>query len=410
VWAVGGVVRDLLLARSAPDVDLVVEGDGVAFARRLAEEIGGAVTAHPEFGTASVEGVADAGAPGVGRVDVASARAERYEAPGALPVVHPAAIEDDLGRRDFSVNAMAVALAPAAFGALLDPFAGRRDLRDRRLRPLHPLSFVEDPTRMFRAARYSARLGFRLAAEGRAALRLAMSVAEYPALSGQRLRAEIDLLAADPTRRRGFARVLSWGLPRLWTPAYRASPKTPARLRAAETLLDWARGAGVALEPGDVALIALLIDQRPHVAARCLTRLAVAGERRAALEAAMASRSTARRIGTPSLPPSEVAEALRRLPPAVLAGLWLVGRRRSRGRIQWFLGQGRAIRPLLSGEDLVALGVPRGPLVGEGLAALRRLRLDGVVTTAAEERAYVARWRTGGAAVGGGANPNREEA
>ncbi|MGH7415894.1 MAG: hypothetical protein ACREKJ_16995, partial [Candidatus Rokuibacteriota bacterium] len=169
-YAVGGFVRDLLLDAAAstllPDIDLVVEGDGIAFARRLAEEIGGTLLVHGGFGTASIEGghaPAGAGLAAVplGRVDVASARRERYAAAGALPDVGPAPLVDDLRRRDFSVNAMAVALAPDRVGRLLDPLGGQPDVRARRLRSLRPLAFVEDPTRIFRAARYAARLGLR---------------------------------------------------------------------------------------------------------------------------------------------------------------------------------------------------------------------------------------------------------
>jgi tRNA nucleotidyltransferase (CCA-adding enzyme) len=412
VWAAGGLVRDLLLGRAAPDVDLVVEGDGIAFARRLAGQIGGAVTTHAEFGTASIDGGTGPGARALGRIDVASARTERYDAPGALPVVMPAAIGEDLGRRDFSINAMAVALAPRVFGELLDPFGGRRDLRDRVLRPLSPLSFVEDPTRMFRAARYGARLGFRLAAQGRAALRLALG-AEYRALSGQRLRAEIELIAAEPRCRAALQRVLSWGLLGLVDRGYRRSPRTGARLRAAGALRAWADSAGVALDPGEVALIALLLDQERRVARRCLERLAIRGERRAALESALASRSLSRTLGLPALRPSAVADALRGLPVPVLAAVWLAGRRRCRRRVEWFLGDGRSARPFLSGDEVASLGVPRGPSIGECLAALRRLRLDGVVRSAAEERAYVARWteaRAGASGATGTAGRDRKEA
>src|SRR5262249_34393683 len=157
---------------------------------------------HKAFGTASIEGGRGPGGAPLGRIDVASARTERYDTPGALPIVSPATIEHDLRRRDFSVNALAVALGPSSFGRLTDPLGGRLDLGKRRLRPLHPLSFVEDPTRIFRSARYSARLGFRLV--GLKTLRLALAVGEYPALSGKRLRAEVDLMAAEPSGSRGF--------------------------------------------------------------------------------------------------------------------------------------------------------------------------------------------------------------
>lgn len=413
VFAVGGLVRDLLLQRRGLDVDLAVEGDGPALARRLSEEIGGRLTVHPEFGTASIEDAVAPGSVRLGRIDVASARAERYDAPGVLPAVRPASLAEDLGRRDFSVNAMAVVLSPSGFGRLLDPFGGRRDLRARRLRPLGPLSFVEDPTRMFRAARYCARLGFRLAAEGRAGVRLALAAPEYPALSGQRLRAEIDLLTAEPTARQGLELVLRWGLPTLWSRAYHGSPKTRARLRALGQFRARATAAA-GIDAGEMALVALLMDQPGRAARESLDRLAVRGEPAARILAAIAAGDLARRLGCPGLRPSEVADALRPLPPAVLAGAWLRGRGRARRRIEWFLGEGSGVRPLLSGEDVVRLGVPRGPRVGECLAALRRLRLDGRLTSDEEERACVRGWiqAPGGAAEAGPAttNPDRKEA
>ena len=390
VFAVGGFVRDLLLGRSAPDVDLVVAGDGVVFARRLAEEVGGSLSVHTAFGTASIEGGAAGGAP-LGRVDVASARRERYEAPGALPAVSPAGILEDLGRRDFSVNAMAVALAPSAFGRLSDPFGGQRDLRQRLLRPLHPLSFVEDPTRIFRAARYGARLGMSLGVSGRAALGLALRVGDFPALSGHRLRVEIDLLAAEATARLAFERLLAWRAFKIWHGEYRASERSRRHIRSAERFRGWARKTGIAVDGGDLALVALLGDQRRRVVGGCLERLAVSGEPRAILEAAVAVRPLVRRLDR-ARRPSEVAEVLRPSPVTVLAGAWLKATRRARRRVEWFLSEGRAARPLLSGDEVVALGVPRGPAVGECLAALRRFRLDGMAASIARERAYVRRW------------------
>jgi tRNA nucleotidyltransferase (CCA-adding enzyme) len=392
VFATGGFVRDLLLGRRAPDVDLVVEGDGVALGRRLSEESGGHLVVHPGFGTASLEGGSAPDGTRLDRVDLASARRERYAAPGALPAVAPAPLEEDLRRRDFSVNAMALALGTSAFGRLVDPLGGRADLRARRLRPLHPLSFVEDPTRIFRAARYAARLGFRLDPLGQRALALALAVGEYPALSGQRLRAELDLLGAEAEARQGFALLLRWGALRLWHRGYRATPRAPGRLRAAARLLGWARRAGVALDPAEVFLVALLLDQPAAVAARCLERLAITGQPRAALGAASEAARLARRLGRPALRPSAAADALRAHPAVTLAAAWLRGGPRARRRIEWFFQDGRTARPRLTGEAIVALGVPRGPAVGECLAALRRLRLDGVTRTPSAERRFVEEW------------------
>src|SRR3954453_17860618 len=153
VSLVGGAVRDLLLGEPGFDVDLAVEGDGQAFARALAAELGGRATTHDALGTARVE-YGDGEHAAVG-----PARRERYESPAALPLVEPSTIEDDLFRRDFTINAMDVALTGESEGTLVDPFEGRRDLEAKTVRVLHDGSFVDDPTRIFRALRYAGRYG-----------------------------------------------------------------------------------------------------------------------------------------------------------------------------------------------------------------------------------------------------------
>ncbi len=398
VHAVGGIVRDLLLGRSPLDVDLVVEGDGVAFARRLAPEIQGRVHAHASFGTASIAGGRGPDGAVLARVDVATARRERYAERGALPEVAPAALADDLARRDFSINAMALALAPERFGRLVDVPGAERDLAGRRLRPLHPLSFVEDPTRIFRAARYAARLGFRLDAMGRRALALALAAAPYPALSGQRLLAEVALIARDVAGWRAASHLSAWGALRLWHRGFRATPRARAHLAAARRFDAWARRAEIGLDEADGLLVALLLDQPPAVVRGSLARLAVTGARAERLTAAIrGARALAARVGRAARPrPSAIDAVLAGRDVAALAAAWLAGGAAARRRIEWFLAAGRGVRPLLGGDDLVRLGVPRGPEVGRCLAALRRARLDGAVSSAAGEQDFVSRWRAAG--------------
>src|SRR5206468_8191502 len=155
VFLVGGTLRDILLGEENFDVDIAVEGDAIAFARALAATLGGRFTPHEKFGTAVV--LYGAGE----RVDVVTTRTEFYDAPGALPTVERAGLREDLYRRDFTINAMAVSLKPIDFGHLVDPFGGRGALEQRVLRVLHNLSFIHDPTRIFRAIRYQSRLRFR---------------------------------------------------------------------------------------------------------------------------------------------------------------------------------------------------------------------------------------------------------
>ena len=192
----GGVVRDVWRGqtRAARDLDVVIEGDGPGVARALAAELGGALLEHERFLTASVQ-TADHG-----RIDVVTARTERYARPGELPRVLPGSMAQDLRRRDFTVNALAVELASGSFG-LLDPLGGIADLERRRLRILHPLSFVEDPTRMLRAARYAARLGLTADRWTLGCHALAVRLGPYPALSTSRVAAELERLLGDSDAR-----------------------------------------------------------------------------------------------------------------------------------------------------------------------------------------------------------------
>jgi tRNA nucleotidyltransferase (CCA-adding enzyme) len=349
------------------------------------------LTVHEGFGTASIAGAATAGDATLPRVDVASSRRERYERPGALPRVSPGDLADDLMRRDFTINAMALVLAPSGFGRLVDPCGGRHDLRRRVLRPLHPLSFVEDPTRLFRAARYAARLGARFGRDGRAALALALRIGDFPALSGQRLRAEIDLLAAESPATGAFDRALRWQLLRLWDRRFRVAGGVRAHLRAVRRFEERARAAGAAVDGSDLTLLALLAGQPTRVVAACLDRLAVTGEPRRALAAAVAGRGLGERLARTTRP-SAIADMLDHLSATVLAGAWLLAPVATRRRIEWFLRDGRAARPILSGEDLIAFGVPRGPAVGRYLRRLRRQRLDGAVKTAGDEYENLRLW------------------
>ncbi len=394
VWAVGGFVRDVLLRRESVDLDLVVEGDGPAFARRLAGEIHGRVVTHRAFGTASIEGARAAGGGALPRIDVASARREHYAAPGALPTVAPASLAEDLGRRDFSVNAMAMALAPGAFGRLVDPAGGRVDLERRRLRVLHPLSFVEDPTRVFRAARYAARLGLRLDPGTRQALRLALRVRRFPALSGQRLLAELALLVAEAAGRAALRRLLRWRALMLWDPGFRASADAIRRLAALHRIQRWSAAAAFLPDPVDAALVAILLDQRPGVARHCVARLALTGARAERLVGARPEgRRLARAVAARGRRASAVAGALRAARREDLLAAWLLGGRRARGRVRWFVTRGHAVRSLMRAGDLLAAGVPRGPLVGGCLRALRDLRLDGRVRTLPGEQRFVEQCR-----------------
>src|SRR5438093_328996 len=203
-----------------------------------------------------------------GRIDVATARSERYDAPGALPRVLPAAIGLDLQRRDFAVNAMAVEVTTDAW-ELLDPFGGLVDLERRRLRILHPLSFVEDPTRILRGARYAARLELRPDPWTTRCQALALRLAPYAALSGQRIATDLERLLDEPTGPAALAMLARGGVPRLLDPRWRETRGTSAGLAAVPATLAWVRSQRVA-RPIVVAALALAADQ-PSTLAEAMT-------------------------------------------------------------------------------------------------------------------------------------------
>jgi len=382
-FLVGGMVRDLWrdAEMTSADLDVVVEGDGLAVARELARALGGSVREHRRFLTASVE------APRTGRIDVTTARSERYESRGALPRVMPAGIDQDLRRRDFTINAMAIELHSGAFG-LLDPLGGRAALVRRRLRVLHPLSYVEDPTRMFRAARYATRFGFAQDAATARARALALRLVPYAALSGQRLAAELERILAEARAERTLSRLGTDGAFRLLDPRYRFTASTAHLVAELPGALAWVRARGLGVEPVELGVLAITGDQPQAIATAALERLAFAGEPLARLRHALAEgRALVARLRDANAP-SARARVLREQAPVVLAWLWLVGDGRTRAVLDWYLGLDRAL-VALSGDEVVALGVPRGPAVARVLAELRDGRLDGRITDRAMEIAQV---------------------
>ncbi len=205
-YAVGGFVRDLLLRNENFDIDVVVEGDGIRLARALAEEGKGELRVHRRFGTATLR-LSDRY-----RLDLATARLEYYEHPGALPQVEHSSIKLDLYRRDFTVNALAIHLHPDHFGELIDFFGGQKDLKERVIRVLHNLSFVEDPTRVFRALRFEQRIGFQIARQTHMLMENAARMELFGRLSGRRLFRELVLCLSEEKPLPVLKRLRDYGL------------------------------------------------------------------------------------------------------------------------------------------------------------------------------------------------------
>jgi tRNA nucleotidyltransferase (CCA-adding enzyme) len=385
-FAVGGLVRDAWLEQSAAhhDLDVVVEGDARGIARALADARGATLVEHERFLTASVV------LPDGRRIDLATARSERYEEPGALPRVMPAVIGQDLRRRDFSVNAMAVELVSGAFG-LLDPLGGARDAVRRRLRVLHPLSFVEDPTRIFRAARYAVRLGFALDAWSARCRALALQLAPYPALSAARVSAELERILADSGAGATLAVLARVGAFRLLAARHRTDPAMLTRLQALPATLAWARVHGT-VGPLELLAAALAAGQLPEVEAATLRGLGLSGAPLERVRAALAALPALRERLVGARRPSEAARAVREAGPTTTAWLHLAGDADARARLERLADREADGRTVLGGEAVLGLGVPRGPEVASVLSALRDARLDGEIRDRQGEIDYVKSW------------------
>jgi tRNA nucleotidyltransferase (CCA-adding enzyme) len=386
-FAVGGLVRDAWLGRPgrAHDLDVVVEGDARLVARGLAAALGGTLVEHDRFLTASVT------LSGGRRVDVVTARSERYEEPGALPHVMPAAIGQDLRRRDFTVNAMAVELASAAFG-LHDPLGGSTDVTRRQLRILHPLSFVEDPTRIFRAARYAARLGFALDAWSARCRALALELSPYAALSPARVATELERILVEPGAATALVALARAGAFRLLAARHRATRPCLARLAALPATLQWARGRGLTTPPLELLAAVLAADQPDVVAAMILRGLGLSGAPLGRVRDALAATPGLSERLAAAARPSEGARALREAGLLAPAWLHLAGDDALRARLGHLAGAEPDARPVLRGDAVLGLGVARGADVAAVLAALRDARLDGEIHDRQGEMDYVKAW------------------
>lgn len=341
-WLVGGGVRDLLLDQPVQDVDLCFDGDVLEWAPGLVHELGGELVQHRAFRTATwtVDGL---------YIDLISTRSERYPHPGSLPVVELAGLDLDLARRDFSVNAMALAVHPAAQGQLVDPQLGHPDLIGGVLRVLHPASFVDDPTRALRGARYAARLDLDLHPSSRAALETALP--EFKRLGLERLGKELGRVFQEERAVRALEHLESWGAIQGFDPAL----------------------AGLATRTQEILARARQLDL--HVSAQALAWVGLArhlGPERERMEALVRSDSAHLALWQhPAVDGVDVGAepgawglALEGLPPALLT---LVDEQAA----DWWRFKGAELRSPVNAAQLMAAGLSPGPALGQ---ALRRAK------------------------------------
>lgn len=367
LWLVGGFVRDLLLGRASRDLDLVVEGDGPALAAELAREHPLSCEVHPAFLTAEL-------ALGEGRaLHLASARRESYPKPAALPVVARASLVEDLWRRDFAVNAIALEVLSDGFGELVDPCGGRGDLDARRLRILHPGSFEDDPTRAFRALRFESRLDFELDGFSRAALGDALSSGAFDQLSGGRLCAEVNLLFAqleEPAAalRRGGA----LGLLRVIDPELHWSSTLEARFE----LLGERRKHLSGADPVILGQMSLLFDLSPQARGRSLARLDLSGRPSRLIEETPQRMHTVAEGLARAKAPHQAARALLELSVEERVLLW-AETPEARPWLEWAAKEMPSRALGLRGQDLKGAGIVPGPQLGAALEATQDARWDG---------------------------------
>lgn len=378
LYLVGGSVRDMLMETPPKDMDLVVEGDASLLASMVSTEIGGDFLSHAQFGTATVhlEGH---------RFDLATARQETYERPGALPAVTPSSIHEDLARRDFSVNAMAIALSGSDAGHLLDPHNGTKDLEQSLVRVLHPKSFIDDATRILRAVRYEQRLRFKLETGTQELMVEALEKGMFDTLSGDRIRRELELMLEEKQPHLPLSRCGELGILRAIYPPLQDGPAMKAL-------------AGRITEDVPMAYLAALsypLTQQEGEA--FIHRLPMPSSWARVVRDAIIVRVKTGRDSTdhpyfedPNLLPSEICGLLDQYSPTSLeVNGWLSESPTVRKALNSYLTDSRYVKPFLDGDEIVSMGIPKGPLVGQILRELRNARIDGKITTRDEEIRFV---------------------
>ncbi len=366
VYLIGGAVRDLLLGGRPVDLDLVVEGDTAAFAASL----GGELKVHDRFGTSTV--TLDGHS-----YDIARARRETYAHPGALPDVAPAPLTEDLGRRDFTVNTLALALDGDLAGELRSVPPALEDLDARRLRVLHDQSFIDDPTRLFRLVRYATRLGFEIEPDTRALAERAIAGGALATVSGPRVGAELRLLAREPDPVGALLGLRELGLDAAIRPGFGVDDEGLARRAVALLPADGGRRDRLALA------VAARGVPAPELTA-LLDSLAFEAEDRDAIVAAATRADEVALVLSAAGVPSEIAAAAGAGPPELVA---LAGALGPQTEAREWLGALRHVGLEIDGRDLIAAGVSEGPAIGRGLRVALAAKLDGRVSGRDQELA-----------------------
>lgn len=390
-FVVGGFVRDLFLYRPNEDIDIVVEGDGIAFAKAYGKRCGARIHAHKAFGTAVI--VFDDGF----KIDVATARMEYYRAPAALPDVEMSSIKLDLFRRDFTVNTLAIQLNPEKFGQLIDFFSAQKDIKDKVIRVLHNLSFVEDPTRAFRALRFEQRFDFTIGKLTANLIHNAVKMDFFKRLSGRRVFTEIRLILEEENPTPAIARMQDFDLLKVIHPAIALNKRAVDMLNAVKSAISW----------HDLLFIENSYDRWPVYFMGLIRTFDLETSRQICRRLELAPRY-AHMVCEQRLAAQDCLAAMEQRLPAsdadlyhLLRGyrteliLYMLAATRSKAAkkaISNYYNILRKIQPMLGGKDLIKMGLTPGPVFRHILEALLVARLNADVATRDDEIRFVRHW------------------
>jgi tRNA nucleotidyltransferase (CCA-adding enzyme) len=389
-FLVGGSVRDLLMGIRNLDIDIVVEGDGLLFAQKLGEELGARVKTHERFSTAKVTFTYPDNQGKELTIDVATARTEYYESPAALPKVETSSIKKDLYRRDFTINTLSVQLNPARFGNLIDFFGGQRDIKDRVIRVLHNLSFVEDPTRAFRAVRFSERFGFSISKHTLALMKSALKLNLFDRLSGSRLYDELLLTFHETEPVKALKRLSKLNLLSVIHPNLRLTESIEVVLQGVQETLAWYSLLFTEDKPKKeyIYLMALLSDLNELETASALARLsAPKNVKEKMLMDLKKSEETIRDLSQDD--PVAIYHALHGMDlETILYSMAICPDKEKQKAISKFLIDLRGVKPSITGNDLKKLSIPPGPLYAKILQNVLEEKLRGRLAAKEEELDY----------------------
>lgn len=389
-YVVGGFVRDLFLYRKNEDIDVVIEGSGIAFAKTFAQKFGARTHTHVKFGTAVIifpEGF---------KIDVASARMEYYQFPASLPIVEMSSIKMDMFRRDFTINTLAIQLNPNKFGRLFDFFSGQKDIKDKVLRVLHNLSFVEDPTRVFRALRFEQRFGFTIGKLTASLIDNAVKMDFFKRLSGKRVYTELKMILKEENPTPAILRLQDYNLLRVIHPALKIETDLASLLGTAKKVTNWHDLLFIdeSYERWTVYFMTLIRPCNLKTTNEICEHLTVAprhakmfGEIRLQAERQLPRLENRKRMRN-----ADIFNLLCGFKTEIILYMMVCATSEiAKKRISLFQTQLRNVSITISGKDLVKLGLPPGPLFSEVLQSVTEAKLNGQVRTRDDEVRFVER-------------------